>query len=321
MAVRHLFVLLAAAAVAAAQSQGTKPPAVQMPGDDGKVGVPYSMGKTGDELVFTLEKAEFAVRAITHDNGVFAYENQRLLIITFAVQNPAKVDRQFMGTSFKFTVVSPDDKNFVAPSYAYHPEMLSPMQIALKPAQKVRAWVAVQIHPKGVVNKLIVQRGDGTKVLRYDLREQVKPFTGPWAAENKIDILEIGKTKPATVIPMGWFDINVEKVEELQESAGFTAGAGNKLVVATVLVKNVSKWKPAFGDGFIRTKLYDENGEEGRFLAFAKMSGPDKPNQVNLDPDQQMRVRYVFEIPSAMKPTYIRLWETHSKRSVDILLN
>jgi hypothetical protein len=86
------------------------------------------------------------------------------------------------------------------------------------------------------------------------------------------------------------------------------------------LVKNVSKWAPAFGDGYIRTKLFDENGEEGRFLAFAKMSGPDKPSQVNLDPDQQVRVRYVFEIPSAMKPTYIRLWETHSKRSVDILL-
>jgi hypothetical protein len=65
----------------------------------------------------------------------------------------------------------------------------------------------------------------------------------------------------------------------------------------------------------------DENGEEGRFLAFAKMSGPDKPTQLNMDPDQQMRVRYVFEIPSAMKPTYIRLWETSSGRTVDIMLN
>ena len=226
-----------------------------------------------------------------------------------------------MGASFKFTAVSPDDKNYVAPFYNYHPDTLALMEMALKPAQKVRAWFAMKIHSRGVVNKLIVQRGEGTKVLRYDLRDKVKPFVGPWAAENKIDILEIGKAKPATVIPMGWFDINVEKVEELQESAGFTAGAGNKLVVATVTIKNVSKWKPGFGDGFIRTKLFDENGEEGRFLAFAKMSGPDKPTQVNMDPDQQMRVRCVFEIPTAMKPTYIRLWEVSSGRNVDIMLN
>jgi hypothetical protein len=321
MAIRQLLVFAAVAAAVAAQPQGAKPPAVQMPGDNGKVGVPYSMGKAGDELVFTLEKAEFAVRAITHDNGIFAYENQRLLIVTYAVQNPAKADRQFHGSSFKFTVVSPDDQNYVAPQYAYHPDKLDWMQLNLKPAQKVRAWFAVQIHPRGVVNKLIVQRGEGTKVLRYDLRDKVKPFIGPWAAENKVDILEIGKAKPATVIPMGWFDINVEKVEEIAESPGFKAEEGNKLVVATITIKNVSKWKPAFGDGFITTKLYDENGEEGQFLAFAKMSGLDKPAHGNMEPDQQMRVRYVFEVPTAMKPTYIRLWEASSGRSVDILLN
>ena len=321
MAKRQIAIVALLAVAAMAHSQGAKPPAVQMPGDNGKVGVPYSMGKAGDELVFTLEKAEFGVRAITSDNGIFAYENERLLIVSIAVQNPGKADRYLTGASFKFTVVSPDDKNFVAQAYLYHPEMLSLMELQLKPAQKVRAWFAAKIHPRGPVNKLIVQRGEGTKVLRYDLRDKVKPFVGPWAAENKIDILEIGKAKPATVIPMGWFDINVEKVEELQESAGFTAGAGNKLVVMTVSIKNVSKWKPAFGDGFIRTKIFDENGEEGRFLAFAKMSGPDKPTQLNMDPDQQMRVRYLFEIPSAMKPTYIRLWEAQSGRTVDILLN
>src|SRR5688572_30005166 len=224
MAVRHLFVLLAVAATATALPQGAKPPAVQMPGDNGKVGVPYSMGAKGEELVFTLEKAEFAVRAFTSDDVIMAGENERLLIVSIAVQNPSAADRTFHGSSFKFTVVSPDDQNYVARAYVYHPENLSSMQVSLKPAQKVRAFFAVEIHPKGVVNKLIVQRGEKTPVLRYDLRDKVKPFIGPFAAENKVDIMEIGKAKVAVPFGTGPWDYNVEKVEELQESPGFKAG-------------------------------------------------------------------------------------------------
>ncbi len=144
--------------VAVAASQGGKQPAVQMPGDNGKVGVPYRLGAKGDELVFILEKAEFASRAFMSDSSIFADEKERLLIVTFAIQNPGKDDRRFNNGSFKFTVVSPTDQNYVMQGYVYHPETLAGMDVMLKPAQKVRAWFALKIHPKGVVNKLIVQR-------------------------------------------------------------------------------------------------------------------------------------------------------------------
>lgn len=320
MATRHLFVVFAAAVAVAAQSQGTKPPAVQMPGDNGKVGVPYSMGAKGEELVFTLEKAEFAVRAFTHDDVIMAEENQRLLIVSFAVQNPAAVDRVFNGSSFKFTVVSPDDQNYVAPAYSYHPERLNWMELSLKPAQKVRAFFVVPIHPKGVVNKLIVQRGQKTSVLRYDLRDKVKPFMGPFAAENQIDVLEIGKAKVGVPFGLGPYDYSIEKVEELQESAGFKAGEGNKLIVTTVTITNKSKYKPSFGPGMAVPKMFDENGEEMNFLMHAKMSSADAPSQSLMEPEQMIRFRFVFEAPSSVKPVYMRLRDLVSARSVDVSL-
>ncbi|MDQ2986895.1 MAG: hypothetical protein M3R13_09275 [Armatimonadota bacterium] len=135
MAIRQLFAFAVLAAAAAAYSQPAKPPAVQMPGDNGKVAVPYSMGAKGTELVFTLEKAEFAVRAFTHDDVIMAGADQRIIIVTFAVQNPSAADRVFNGSSFKFKVVSPDDQNYVAKAYVYHPENLGSMQDNLKPAQ------------------------------------------------------------------------------------------------------------------------------------------------------------------------------------------
>lgn len=120
--------------------------AVQLAGDNGKLGVPYTLGGKGEEFVFTLEKAEFDSRVFMFDDAVFAEETQRLLVLTFTVQNPGKEDRFFQGTALKFTVVSPDDKNYVAPSHAYHPETLQTIELSLKPAQK-NTGVCIRANP------------------------------------------------------------------------------------------------------------------------------------------------------------------------------
>src|SRR5690349_16902488 len=87
--------------------------AVQMPGDNGKIGTPYMLGKKGEELVFTLEKAEFASRLFHKQDAFFPDEGKRLLVLTYAIQNPSSSgDRPFSNQSFSFTVVSPDDENF-----------------------------------------------------------------------------------------------------------------------------------------------------------------------------------------------------------------
>ncbi len=297
--------------------QQPKQGAVQMPGDNGKVGVPYQLGKKGDELVFTLEKAAFAARVFTSDDAIFAYEEERLLIVTIAVQNPSKADRYFSHAAFKFTVVSPDDQNYVNKSYVYHPDKLSHMELQLKPAQKVRAWFAVKVHTKGVVNKLIVERGTGNKVLRYDLRDKVKPMTGPFAGDNGTDILETGRAKVGTPFGVGWFDYNVEKVEEATvESGGIAPSEGNKLVLVTMTVKNVSRTKPAWGPGFLQPKMLDENGDVVRFVQIAKVTSEDPPTHQNLEPEQQMRFRFVFEAPTAVKPVSLHLRDGAVARAV-----
>jgi hypothetical protein len=319
---RSVYTVVSAVAVLSfiCQSADAQKPAVQMPGDNGKVGVPYVLGPKGQEFVFTLEKAEFASRAFIYDSAVFAQENQRVLIVTFAVQNPGKADRFFQGNAFKFTVVSPDDKNYTPSGYVYHPETLETISTQLKPAQKIRAFFAVAIHPKGVVNKLIVQPASGP-VLRYDLRGKVKPMTDVFASENGIDTLDVGKAKVGPPFGLGYFDFAMEKLEEsAAESGGFKPGDGNKLFIATMTVKNVSKTKPTFAQNYLVSKLVDENGEEMRLLGMAKMSGPEPPAHQNFDLGQQLRFRLVFEGPSAAKPVNLKLTDIHSRRSVLVSL-
>lgn len=291
-------------------------PAVQLPGDNGKVGVPYSLGPKGQEFVFTLEKAEFAHRAFFQDNAMWAGENQRVLILWFAVQNPGKADRFFNGLVFKLTVVSPDDKNYVGNGGLYYGDTLQGVNVQIKPAQKIHVFAPILIHPRGVVNKLIVQPQAGP-VLRYDLRATTKWVPDAFAGDNGVDILEVGKAKVGVPFGVGWFDFTIEKIEEnTAESGGIKPEEGKRLIIATLTVKNVSKFKPAFAENFLPAKMMDENGEEIHYHGMRKMSSDESPAHQNYDPGQQMRCRLVFEAPSAVKPVSLKLTDAASARSV-----
>lgn len=53
-----------------------------MAGGIGKIGALYQLGNKGDELAFTLEKAEFASRVLFKDTAKFPGEGQRLVVLT-----------------------------------------------------------------------------------------------------------------------------------------------------------------------------------------------------------------------------------------------
>jgi hypothetical protein len=102
----------------AAPTKGT----AQLPGDNGKIGTTYQLGDKDQELHFTLESAQFAPFYKTPEgSAVIAGAEQRLLVLTFFVQNPQKKDMGVSFGSFQFTAVSPDDKNFKNTQWLYQP--------------------------------------------------------------------------------------------------------------------------------------------------------------------------------------------------------
>ncbi|HET9132333.1 MAG TPA: hypothetical protein VFO86_15360, partial [Terriglobia bacterium] len=103
--------------------QGTKPTlgTVQMPGDKGKVKTTYQLGDKGKELHFTLDTATVATRYKTIDANLLPNKAERLLVLTFTVHNPLKLEQSGDSRSFKFTVVSPDDKNVDYTGNVYEP--------------------------------------------------------------------------------------------------------------------------------------------------------------------------------------------------------
>jgi hypothetical protein len=97
---------------------------VQLPGDNGKIGVTYQLGEKESEMHFTLESAEFASRLATAEDDIISQPERRLLVLTFTAQNPQKLEMGLTWNTFQFTVVSPDDQNFDHEGYLYGADTL-----------------------------------------------------------------------------------------------------------------------------------------------------------------------------------------------------
>jgi hypothetical protein len=291
-------------------------PATPMPGSGGKIGTPYKLGNKGDELHFTLEKAEFATRFMIESDTVMTDPKHRMLVITFAAQNPAKVDRAFSERAFKFTVVSPDDENFVVSVPIVHPDRRTPMNIQLKPAQKVRGIAYVPIHPKGPVNKLIIQRGDKTPVLRYDLHDLVKPLSNVYAADKGVSTIDPGIGVMKVPFELGPFDYTVDSVEEMPRLNDWNPGDGQKVIVIRMLLKDVSMVQYWATASFL-PKLIDDDGNELRFVETLKNSS-DEHLHTNPAPGDELKFRLVFYAPANAKLQKLVLYSQLSGRSVMI---
>jgi hypothetical protein len=316
-----IVLLLATTSVFAAQGAKSKPAtqtgATPMPGQGGKIGTPYKLGPKGKELYFTLEKAEFATRFMIDSDTVLANPDHRLLVITFAVQNPAKTDTNLGEREFKMTVVSPDDENYVVENAMVQPDRRTSINMPLKPAQKVHAIAYVMIHPQGPVNKLIIERGTGNPVLRYDLHELVKPLTGPFALD-KAGSINPGVGVIKVPFELGPFDFTFDSMEDVPGWGDWNPGDGKKVVVFHMTLNNVSllKW---WSTGDYVVKLYDEDGDEMASAAILKNSS-DENFYTNPEPNNPMKFRVLFYAPATAKLTKLVLSDNLSGRSVAIPL-
>jgi hypothetical protein len=239
-------------------------------------------------------------------------------VITFAVQNPGKVDRTFGEREFKFTVVSPDDENFVVNVPIVQPDRRTAINMQLKPAQKVRGMAYLQIHPTGPINKLVVERGTNNPVLRYDLHDLVKPLTSPFAADNGKSSVNPGVAAMKTPFELGPFDFTVDSMEEMPKVGDYDPGDGKKVVVFNMVLNNVSmvKW---WSTGNYTAKLYNEDGDEMASTAILKNSS-DENFFTNPEPKNPMKYRVLFYAPVAAKLTKFVLLDGPSGRSVVIPL-
>ncbi len=196
--------------------QGTS----QLKGDQGELGLTYTLGKESP-INFTLKSCEYLAerKRIGADYYVPTAE-EKLLVVHFTLQNPQPSERGVGWSVCSFTAVDATDTNREYPQNIGVESTQEALSLDLKPAQKLDAYTIITVPARGEVPKLIVKAQDQL-VIRYDLRKKVKGLAAPFgdpADKSGATALADVPAVVGTYCPVGMWDARLD-------STSYTTGA------------------------------------------------------------------------------------------------
>lgn len=276
----------------------------QMAGGEGVLGKTYTLGKQSP-LNFTLKSAEYSVARVSMGNDIYAPKaDEKLLILRFTVQNPQKNEQNLSYSSFKFTAVDAKDVNHTFDSYFAREGTNDILSIALKPAQKIEVYAVWPVAAAGAIPKLIVERESGAPVLRYDLRDKVKPLAAPIADpadSSGVSALNEVPVTAGTYYPLKYYDLKLESVAFSNDKMDNRPPAeGKRYLVATFSLKNslgANTQPRSYSYSNFKFVLKDSDGEKNNFDGYLLKASRDEHANGELKSGEEYRFRVFFEVP------------------------
>jgi hypothetical protein len=277
----------------------------QLPGNFGKLGTTYTIGKESP-LNFTLMSAEYRVgRFIGEDMesqiGFYPGKEEKLLIINYTVQNPSPRDARLWYNTFKFAAVSGDDKNFLKLNKPFIGGNKTYQEVNLKPGQKVVQSAVFAVPSEGETPK--------SPVIRYDLTGKVKKLSA--------EVSDDGYTpKPSLALPLGSygqfpaFDFKVISFAAFTESIrDMVPESGNEQWVLKIGTKGqVVRPSHLWYNGFkVTIKTTDGDlitpAQNSRLIRNGSSSTFDGPVPVG----EEQSFRVILDLPKGSKPSEVRI--------------
>lgn len=291
---------------------GTK----QLPGQFGKIGTTYTIGKESP-LNFTLVSAEYRADRFIGEN--FSQETQnfvppkgrKLLVLKYTVQNPNKVDTRLWYMSFDIIAVSADDENSKLLNRPWVGSNTKYQDVMLKPAQKVTVTSAIFVPGEGETPKLIVQRErePNAAVIRYDLRGKVAKLSALYS-EDGITALDTVKGAPDTYYPWNSADFKFISLEPLAEKVpNLDTPADSTQYAVKLGFKGLA---PAVGRlwyGQFRVLLKTTDGdliEQKNYTRLKRMSNNEDFNGT-VPVGEEMTLRFIVDVPKNAKVAQIKI--------------
>lgn len=290
--------------------------AVQKAGDDGQIGVTYTIGDNGP-INFTLNSAEFrASRVIMGEATIAPKADEKLLVLNATIHNPNKDLTALDWGTLRFTAIDPNDVNHEYEPRVSKPGTNEPLSVELKPAQKIDVFYVIRVPIKSVIPKLMVEHYNGGKVLRYDLRKGVKglaaPFADPADASGTAGLPEI-KAEAGTFYPLEGFDIKLVSTAYHEGKLGeHEPDEDKRYLIATVTIKNSNAIEASYDHGTFTAALIAEDDEKSDAQDFLKPVRNEGANG-DLKPGQEYTGRFFFMLPKDVKAKTLTVAENESR--------
>lgn len=300
------------------QAQGPKPIVLgttQLPGDFGKFGTTYTIGKDLP-LNFTLLGAEYSMERFLGDDGsgMFGYmprKDEKLLILKYTVHNPNSRDARLWYGTFNLIGITADDQNI---NHLNRPSASAGrkyVDLQLKPAQKVAMTAVLRVPAEGELPKLMIQHRFEPKaaVIRYDLKGKV--------AKLKEGVSDDGFTpKPGFEAALDqWIQFPAHDIKVVSFAKVTSPMDALKLDVtndqwaAKLTVRGVADQQSRLWYGSLDFSVRTEDGDvltpkvQDRLL---RMSS-DQAYDADFPVGEEMSFRLVVDLPKGIKPKELRL--------------
>ncbi|MFC4454729.1 hypothetical protein [Deinococcus sonorensis] len=289
----------------------------QRPGDAARPGQEYTVGRQ-NPMNFILRGAEFSVgRANVGGGSVIPTREQKLLIVHYTLHNPQQQDLLVRSDQLKLTAVDAQDVNHDAEDALSREGQTTPLELQLKPGQRIDVVTAILVPATGPVPKLIVQPlgDDHPAVLRYDLRGVVKPL--PAALSTPNDPVTAPAVIPAalgTTLPLGYFDAQVKGVTYTRDTlTAFAAPEdGQQVAVVALTLKNAGSKSQFYRGDVFPAEVTLDNGERVKFTDVMVRADRNADAEGELRPGEQLSVRLLGLIPDGRTVASVTLSENVS---------
>ncbi|HEX8550745.1 MAG TPA: DUF4352 domain-containing protein [Abditibacteriaceae bacterium] len=289
----------------------------QMAGDNGQLGVTYTIG-TDAPLNFTLNSAAFKVERIVVDDNVTApTADEKLLVLNYTIHNPNKDIRNYNWNTLGFTAVSPDSKNYEYAQIAARAGTSEGLNIDLKPAQKIDVYTAIVVPAKGLFPKLIVTPTSGGAVLRYDLRGKVKALPAPIA-----DPADTTGSTARAEVPAVVGTFYPGQALDLKFSGGsYTAGPigeqekeeGKRFFVVNLTLRNPTPVVQSYDWSSFKPVLVDSDGETVEWSQTLLKAKRDDAAGGEFKPGEEYTARLFFQLPENISAKTLTIGERESR--------
>jgi hypothetical protein len=315
---KRSFVIVSSGGNAVGDVQGTS----QQAGGEGVIGKTYSLGRTTNALNFTLTSLEYSLVPVTMDiRGYAPKADEKFLILHFTVQNPQKqASSTVYYGSFKMTAIDSKDINHVVDSYFAREGTTTIFSEQLKPAQKISLFTFLPVPASGAIPKLIVERNDGSPVVRFDLRGKVKPLVAPFAdpadASGSSALSEV-PAQAGTFYPGLSLGIKLEAVAFSGDKMdGKIPEDGKRYLIATFSIKNIlgASANPInFSYSNFKFELRDAEGDKQVFNGYLIKATRDERADGSLKSGEEYRFRVYFSLPNDLKTKTLAVSEGESR--------
>jgi hypothetical protein len=270
----------------------------------------YTLGKT-NPINITVDSAEYTVDQRHIGNEMYLTNaDEKYLVVHYTLHNPNKSDFGLAWSTLEILGVDANDKNWRFCTAVGIEGTGENCNMSLKPGQKTHLYTLISVPAKGAMPKLMIQSRDKL-VLRYDLLEKdkngnyvnpVKPLPAPIADPSD----PTGATALAPVpsqigeyYPLRDFDAKVESMTFSDAAIqGRAPKKGYRYLVAIVMAKNGCVGNRDFAWSTIAPKVVDQDGGDIRWNGAALYASRDDNVHGTVGPDQEIRVRYFFEVPA-----------------------